>query len=58
MGGWEAGKGGGGGEGREGAKAPQVKTRGPELLTDSPDHTTRQPGRRDIILVKGRIPGR
>ena len=56
MGGWEAGS--GGGVGREEAKAPQVKTRGPELLTDSPDHTTRQPGRRDIIQVKGRIPGR
>ena len=45
MGGWEAGRGErGGGEGREEAKAPQVKTRGPELLTDSPDHTTRPKG--------------
>ena len=42
MGGWEAGR--GGGVGREEAKAPQVKTRGPELLTDSPDHTTRPKG--------------
>ena len=57
--GWVGGRREGvGGVGREEAKAPQVKTRGPELLTDSPDHTTRQPGRRDIILVKGRIPGR
>ena len=42
MGGWEAGR--GGGVGWEEAKAPQVKTRGPELSTDgpdSPDHTTR-----------------
>ena len=28
----------------EEAKAPQVKTRGPELLTDSPDDTTRPKG--------------
>ena len=27
--------------GWEEAKAPQVKTRGPELPTDGPDHTTR-----------------
>ena len=26
------------------AKAPQVKTRGPELPTDGPDHTTRPKG--------------
>ena len=26
------------GVGREEAKAPQVKTRGPELPTDAPDH--------------------
>ena len=32
------------GVGREEAKAPQVKTRGPELLTDGPDHTTRPKG--------------
>ena len=41
MGGWEVG---GGGVGWEEAKAPQVKTRGPELSTDGPDgpdHTTR-----------------
>ena len=45
MGGWEAGRGEGvGGVGREEAKAPQVKTRGPELLTDGPDHTTRPKG--------------
>ena len=30
--------------GREEAKAPQVKTRGRELLTDGPDHTTRPKG--------------
>ena len=30
--------------GREEAKAPQVKTRGPELPTDGPDHTTRPKG--------------
>ena len=30
--------------GREEAKAPQVKTQGPELPTDSPDHTTRPKG--------------
>ena len=29
------------GGGWEEAKAPQVKTRGPELSTDGPDHTTR-----------------
>ena len=42
MGGWEAGR--GGGVGWEEAKAPQVKTQGPELSTDGPDgpdHTTR-----------------
>ena len=42
MGGWEAGR--GGGVGWEVAKAPQMKTRGPELSTDGPDgpdHTTR-----------------
>ena len=53
MGGGEGGKGWGGGEG--GGYSSQVKTRGPELPTDGPDHTT---GRRDIIPVKGRIPGR
>ena len=31
----------GGEVGREEAKAPQVKTRVPELLTDGPNHTTR-----------------
>ena len=37
--------GGRGGEvGREEAKAPQVKTRGPELPTDGHDHTTRPKG--------------
>ena len=45
-GGWEVG--------REEAKTPQVKTRGPELPTEV---LTIQPGRRDIIPVKGRIPG-
>ena len=30
--------------GREEAKAPQVNTRGPELPTDGPDHTTRLKG--------------
>ena len=52
MGGWEAGGlvGGGegwngwGGVGREEAKAPQVNTRGPELPTGGPDHTTRPKG--------------
>ena len=33
-----------GGEGWEEAKAPQVKTRGPELPTVGPDHTTRPKG--------------
>ena len=32
---------GGGGVGWEEAKAPQMNTQGPELSTDSPDHTTR-----------------
>ena len=32
------------GVGREEAKAPQVKIRGPELLTDGPDYTTRPKG--------------
>ena len=41
MGGWEAGR---EGVGREEAKAPQVKTQGPELPTDGPDHTTRPKG--------------
>ena len=44
------GEGGVGGEG--GGKNPQVKTRGDQLPTDGPDHTT------DIIPVRGRIPGR
>ena len=30
--------------GGEEAKAPQVKTQGPELPTDGPDHTTRPEG--------------
>ena len=34
----------GGGKGREEAKAPQSKTRGLELPTDGPDHTTRPKG--------------
>ena len=42
-GGWVGG-GEGEGVGREDAKAPQVKIRGPELLTDDPDHTTRPKG--------------
>ena len=50
------GGGEGWGVGREEAKAPQVNTRGPELPTDVPDHTTRPP--KDIIPGKGRIPGR
>ena len=44
MGGRRGGEGRGGGVGREEAKAPQVKTRGPELPTDGPDHTTRPKG--------------
>ena len=43
MGG-EEGREGVGGVGREEAKAPKVKTRGPELPTDGPDHTTRPKG--------------
>ena len=43
--GWRGGEGmGGGGVGRDLAKAPQVKTRGPELPTDGPYHTTRPKG--------------
>ena len=42
------------GVGREEAKASQVKTRGPELPIQMV--LTIQPGRRDIIPVKGRIP--
>ena len=34
----------GGGEGWDEAKAPQVKTRDPELLTNGTDHTTRPKG--------------
>ena len=41
-GGWVGGEGGAGGEG--GGKTPQVKTRGDQLPTDSPDHTTRPKG--------------
>ena len=52
MGGWEGGEegrvgrrggwgGGEGGVGREEEKPPQVKTRGDQLPTDGPDHTTR-----------------
>ena len=52
MGGWEAGRGkgwvggrrGGGKVGWEEAKAPQVNTRGPELPTGGPNHTTRPKG--------------
>ena len=45
VGGWEeregrVGRGGGGG----GGKNPQVKTRGDQLPTDGPDHTTRPKG--------------
>ncbi len=36
------GEGGAGGEG--GGKNPQVKTRGDQLPTDGPDHTTRPKG--------------
>ena len=32
------------GVGWEEAKAPQVNTRGPELPTDGPDHTSRSKG--------------
>ena len=39
VGGWE-----GGGVGREEEKPPQVKTRGDQLPTDGPDHTTRPKG--------------
>ena len=45
MGGWEEREGRvgrGGGEG--GGKNPQVKTRGDQLPTDGPDHTTRPKG--------------
>ena len=42
VGGGEGGR--GGGVGWEEAKALQVKTRGPELPTDGPDHTTRPKG--------------
>ena len=38
-GGWEEG-----GVGREEEKPPQVKTRGDQLPTDGPDHTTRPKG--------------
>ena len=55
MGGRRGGAGMGGGVGREEAKAPQVKTR---VLSCLQMVVTIQPGRRDIILVKGRIPGR
>ena len=42
VGGREEGRGGwGGGVGREEEKPPQVKTRGDQLPTDGPDHTTR-----------------
>ena len=41
MGGRRGGEGRGGGVAWEEAKAFQVKTRGPELSTDGPDHTTR-----------------
>ena len=44
VGGRRGGEGRGGGVGREEAKAPQVNTRGPELPTDGPDHTTRPKG--------------
>ena len=44
RGGRRGGVGRGGGMGREEAKAPQVNTRGPELPTDVPDHTTRPKG--------------
>ena len=44
--------------GWEEAKAPQVKTRGPEVLSYPQMVLTIQPGRRAIIPVKGRIPGR
>ena len=39
-GGWEEKRGGGEG----GGKKPQVKTRGDQLPTDGPDHTTRPKG--------------
>ncbi len=45
VGGREEGRGGwGGGVGREEEKPPQVKTRGDQLPTDGPDHTTRPKG--------------
>ena len=45
-GGWVGGRRGGwgGGVGREEEKPPQVKTRGDQLPTDGPDHTTRPKG--------------
>ena len=45
----------GGRVGREEAKVPQVKTQGPELLTDGPDHTSRPKGHHSG-MVKARIP--
>ena len=35
---------GGEGDGEGGGKPPQVKTRGDQLPTDGPDHTTRPKG--------------
>ena len=35
----------GGADGEGGGKNPQVKTRGDQLPTDGPDHTTRLKGR-------------
>ena len=45
-GGRVGGEGGAGGEGggEGGGKKPQVKTRGDQLPTDGPDHTTRPKG--------------
>ena len=46
VGGWERGGEGwvGRGVGREEEKPPQVKTRGDQLPTDDPDHTTMPKG--------------
>ena len=45
MGGWEEREGWvGRGVGEGGGKTPQVKTRGDQLPTDGPDHTTRPKG--------------
>ena len=46
----------GGVVGREEAKAPQVKTRGSELPTDGPDHTTRLKGHHSVEFQANKCP--